>query len=101
MTISKLKNGKFSEDFTSSPQNSEKGFRLANNEELTELNRILQNHEDASEFSKGGSLDNKGILPHPKPKREGSKIFEKAKEIREPGQKWTDAVKRASLLLKK
>lgn len=101
MTISKLKNGKFSEDFTSSPQNSEKGFRLANNEELSELNRILENHEDDSEFAKGGEVDKKGILPHPKPKREGSKIFAKAAEIREPGEKWQEAVRRANLLLKK
>lgn len=41
------------------------------------------------------------ILPHPKPKREGSKIFAKAAEIRQPGEKWQEAVRRANLLLKK
>lgn len=205
MTISKLKNGKFSEDFTSSPTNAEKGFRLANEEELDELKRVLDNWSDASEYAKGGLIDwkssanngkkvrgiyeidspnfkgniqivgfeqvddiyyslyqplsderigpkeihsinvqsnkinnldkgltvvaldknkqkvkikrvanlgtsgyfekggevDKGILPHPKPKRQGSQIFAKAAEIREPGEKWQDAVKRANLLLKK
>jgi len=52
-------------------------------------------------YAKGGKVDNKGILPHPKPKREGSKIFAKAAEIREPGEKWQEAVRRANLLLKK
>lgn len=50
----------------------------------------------------GGEVSKEdGILPHPKPKREGSKIFAKAAEIREPGEKWQEAVRRANLLLKK
>ena len=49
---------------------------------------------------KGGKVD-KGILPHPKPKRQGSQIFAKAAEIREPGERWQEAVRRANLLLKK
>lgn len=36
-----------------------------------------------------------------KPKRQGSQIFAKAAEIREPGEKWQEAVRRANLLLKK
>lgn len=52
------------------------------------------------EKAKGGKVD-KGILPHPKPKRQGSQIFAKAAEIREPGEKWQEAVRRANLLLKK
>ncbi len=34
------------------------------------------------------------------PKKEGSPIFAKAKEIRENGEMWTDAVKRAALTMK-
>lgn len=193
MTISKLKNGKFTEDLISSPTNAERGFRRANNEEL----EVLEKWQDKSEYAKGGELkykkpsyntkitgnytfvtkdktydlkirgferegdltdslyfgdeqDNlkseigsiiiqnnliaklskgqtviaetskgnlkgkltrisdlykeggkitskKGMVNNPK----GSAVFAKAKEIRKPGQKWTDAVKEASLLLKK
>jgi len=75
MTISKLKNGKFTDDFTSSPENAEKGFRLANKEEKTELEKTLENWNDSSEFNDGGYVSkSKNInFPHPKPKREGSK----------------------------
>lgn len=60
-----------------------------------EVLECVKNHKDSLLNNK------KGILPHPKPKRKGSQIFAKAAEIREPGEKWQDAVKRANLLLKK
>lgn len=48
------------------------------------------------EFKEGGE-----VSKNLKPKREGSQIFAKAAEIREPGEKWQEAVRRANLLLKK
>lgn len=64
--------------------------------------KVITFRESNIEFkADGGEVDNKGILPHPKPKRQGSQIFAKAAEIREPGEKWQEAVRRANLLLKK
>ena len=48
------------------------------------------------EFKEGGE-----VSKNAKPKRQGSQIFAKAAEIREPGEKWQEAVRRANLLLKK
>lgn len=197
--VTKYVNGKLKDEYTSSVSTYDEKFRLANEEEISDLNKLLENLANSSEFKEGGFVDwkssansgkkikgiyeinssnfkgyveisgferfddtnyllnqplsdnrigpkeihtfkvqsnkinnidkgltvvaldknnqkvkikrvanlgtsgyfEKGGQTQSKPKRQGSKIFDKAKEIREPGEKWQEAVKRANLLMKK